>query len=105
MKSFALSLFAPLATAAIVARQTASNWTIGQTVQTSSGPVSGHAARNATAATVSEYLGIPFAQAPTGNLRFAAPVAFEGTAAINASIYVSPHFHPAHIRRKDWSVC
>jgi len=89
MKSFAISLLAPLAAAGIVTRQSASNWTVGQTVQTSSGSVIGHAARNASASSVSEYLGIPFAQAPTGDLRFAAPVAFEGTAAINASIYVS----------------
>lgn len=38
---------------------------------TSSGAVRGHAARNRTE--VSEYLGIPYAQPPMGQLRFAAP--------------------------------
>ncbi len=65
----------------------ASNWTVGQTVQTSSGPVTGHAATNDSE--VSEYLGIPFAVAPVGALRFAAPVKFNGTAALNGSSYVS----------------
>jgi Carboxylesterase family len=65
----------------------AANWTVGQTVQTSSGPVSGHPATNDS--DVSEYLGIPYGQAPVGNLRFAAPVAFNGTAALNGSSFVS----------------
>ncbi|PMD45906.1 alpha/beta-hydrolase [Hyaloscypha variabilis F] len=55
----------------------AANWTVGQTVATSSGPVSGHPATNDSE--VSEYLGIPFGQAPIGDLRFAAPIAFSGT--------------------------
>lgn len=66
-------------------RQT--NWTVGQTVSTSSGPVTGHAARNNSA--VSEYLGIPFAQPPVGSLRFAAPVAYNSTAPLNGSSFVS----------------
>ncbi|KAG9236024.1 Alpha/Beta hydrolase protein [Amylocarpus encephaloides] len=66
-------------------RQTASNWTVGQTVQISSGAVSGHAAKNQTQ--VSEYLGIPFAQPPIGDLRFAPPVKYNGTAAINGSSF------------------
>lgn len=63
------------------------NWTVGQTVQTSSGPVAGHAATNDS--TVSEYLGIPFGKAPIGDLRFAAPVKFTGTAPLNGSSFVS----------------
>lgn len=63
-----------------------SNWTIGQTVQTSSGPVSGHSASNDSK--VSEYLGIPFGQAPIGDLRFAAPVRFNGTAPLDGSDFV-----------------
>ncbi|KAE9364161.1 alpha/beta-hydrolase, partial [Stipitochalara longipes BDJ] len=47
--------------------------TVSAQVKTSSGIVSGHAASNATG--VSEYLGIPFAQPPIGNLRFQPPVA------------------------------
>jgi hypothetical protein len=63
------------------------NWTVGQVVETSSGAVSGHAASNATG--VSEYLGIPFAQPPVGDLRFAAPVTYNGSEAINGSSFVS----------------
>ena len=62
-------------------------WTVGQTVKTTSGPVSGHAATNDSR--VSEYLGIPFAQAPIKDLRFAAPVAFNGTSLLNGSAFVS----------------
>jgi cholinesterase len=65
-------------------RQT--NWTVGQTVQTSSGPVNGHAASNATG--VSTYLGIPYAQPPTGDLRFAAPVKYSGNSTINGTSFV-----------------
>jgi hypothetical protein len=60
---------------------------IGEVVETSSGPVIGHAAPDYPE--VSEYLGIPFAQAPVGNLRFAAPVKYAGSSMINASAYVS----------------
>ena len=62
------------------------NWTVGQTVQTSSGPVSGHAATNDSQ--VSEYLGIPYGVAPVGTLRFAAPIKFNGTQALNGSSFV-----------------
>lgn len=62
------------------------NWTIGQTVQTSSGPVIGHTASNAIG--VSGYLGISYAQPPLGNLRYSAPLPYNGTAAINASAFV-----------------
>ncbi|KAG9242147.1 Alpha/Beta hydrolase protein [Calycina marina] len=68
-----------------VERRQEGNWTVGQSVKTTSGPVTGHA--GTTVANVSEYLGIPFAQPPVGDLRFAAPVAFNGTAAINASSF------------------
>jgi cholinesterase len=44
---------------------------VGQQVNTTSGIIRGHAASNRTE--VSEYLGIPFAQPPVGELRFAAP--------------------------------
>ncbi|KAL2132975.1 hypothetical protein VTI74DRAFT_3045 [Chaetomium olivicolor] len=52
-------------------------WSVGQTVQTTSGPVDGHAASVATE--VSEYLGIPYAQPPVGKLRFLPPVRYNGT--------------------------
>lgn len=70
-----------------------SNWTIGQSVHTTSGSVNGHAATNGSQ--VSEYLGIPFAQPPVGNLRFAAPVAFNGTSTINGTNFVRSQTSPS----------
>ena len=64
------------------------NYTVGQTVDTSSGPVAGHAATTAGYSEVSEYLGIPFGQPPVGALRFAAPAKFTGSSLINGSEYV-----------------
>ncbi|KAH8885202.1 carboxylesterase [Thozetella sp. PMI_491] len=61
------------------------NWAVGQVVNTTSGPVCGHASQDAPA--VSEYLGIPFAYPPIGDLRWAAPKAYAGTAVINASSF------------------
>lgn len=58
-----------------------------KTVNTTSGPVSGHLASNATA-NVAEYLGIPFAQPPVGELRFAQPQPYNGTSSINGTSYV-----------------
>lgn len=71
--------------AAGVARA-AGNWTVGQVVDTSSGSVTGHAA--SVNAEVSEYLGIPFAQPPVGDLRWTAPQAYKSTDAINGTDYV-----------------
>jgi cholinesterase len=64
-----------------------STFAIGQTTKTTSGVVTGHAAKNRTE--VSEYLGIPFAKPPVGDLRWKAPVKYVGDAPINASSYVS----------------
>jgi cholinesterase len=69
----------------VVERQ--SNWTVGQTVQTRSGPIQGHAASNATR--VSEYLGIPFAKPPIGDLRWEAPQKYSGNSTINGTSFVS----------------
>lgn len=63
-----------------------STFHVGQGVQTSSGLIVGHAAKTATE--VSEYLGIPFAQAPVGDLRFAAPQPYTGNCTITAANYV-----------------
>lgn len=68
-------------------QERASNWTIGQTVNTTSGPVNGHPAANQSS--VSQYLGIPFAQPPIGDLRFAAPVKYTGNSTLNGTSYVS----------------
>ncbi|PNP56595.1 hypothetical protein THARTR1_03291 [Trichoderma harzianum] len=74
-KSAALILGAALASATPVnvTESTASNCNTRQflTVSTSNGPITGHQASNS--ACVIEYLGVPFAQPPVGDLRFAAP--------------------------------
>jgi hypothetical protein len=63
------------------------DWTVGQEVDTTSGTIIGHAASNVTE--VSEYLGIPYAKPPVGNLRFAAPQKFESDQTIDAAAFVS----------------
>ncbi|KAK1989209.1 carboxylesterase [Colletotrichum cereale] len=60
-------------------------WTIGQSVQTTSGLIQGHAAGGAVQ--VSEYLGIPYAQPPISTLRFQPPAKFVGYSTINASAF------------------
>ena len=59
---------------------------VGASVRTSSGLIKGHAAPRRPG--VSEYLGIPYASPPTGDLRFAPPVAFDSEEIIEASSYV-----------------
>lgn len=61
-------------------------FTVGQAVRTSSGSITGHPASSRP--DVSEYLGIPFAKPPIGDLRFAAPEAYVGSGNINATVYV-----------------
>lgn len=63
-----------------------STFQVGQGVQTTSGLIVGHAAKTAT--DVSEYLGIPFAQAPVGDLRFVAPQQYCGSGTITADKFV-----------------
>jgi hypothetical protein len=55
-------------------------------VETSNGPISGHAATNAPR--VGEYLGVPYAQPPVGDLRFAPPVRHSGSAPQEAKNWV-----------------
>lgn len=59
------------------------SWKIGQIVQTSSGIITGQP--STWKPSVSEYLGIPFAQAPVKSLRFMAPVPLKSGDAINAT--------------------
>ena len=59
---------------------------VGATVKTSSGPILGYAARNRTR--VSEYLGIPYAKPPLGDLRFAAPQSYASSKLLNAATFV-----------------
>ncbi|KAL1851341.1 hypothetical protein Daus18300_012587 [Diaporthe australafricana] len=58
---------------------------VGQAVTTTSGIIQGHAA--ADRAEVSEYLGIPYAQPPIGDLRFAAPEPFLSNSSFTAGSY------------------
>ncbi|KAK1846017.1 carboxylesterase [Colletotrichum chrysophilum] len=53
------------------------------TVNTTNGPITGHLASNASV--VIEYLGIPYAKPPVGDLRFAPPVQFTSNASYDAS--------------------
>jgi cholinesterase len=69
---------ASLAVLSAVVSATPAQWTAGQAVDTTSGTVVGHAAKNAPA--VSEYLGIPFAVPPVGKLRWTAPQPFPKSA-------------------------
>lgn len=50
-------------------------WKVGQVVKTTSGRLQGHS--SLTFPSISEYLGIPYAQAPLKSLRFAAPKAYK----------------------------
>jgi hypothetical protein len=72
---------------ATIALRTAAALRVGQVVNTTSGPVQGRASQYNFE--VSEYLNIPFAHPPVGNLRWAAPLRFSGTALINGTVPVS----------------
>ncbi|KAL8710459.1 MAG: hypothetical protein Q9220_004891 [cf. Caloplaca sp. 1 TL-2023] len=85
-----LALFVSLALFSL-SLTSAHNFPVGTKVQTSSGVIIGHAARNRTR--VSEYLGIPYARPPVGDLRFAAPQSFSSSSVFNASSYINDrHF-------------
>ena len=60
--------------------------TVGQAVRTTSGSIVGRPASSRT--DVSEYLGIPFAKPPVGDLRFAAPQAYVSSGTFNATAFV-----------------
>lgn len=64
-------------------------WVVGQPVKTTSGEVTGHDAYWPAGANVSEYLGIPYAQPPVGDLRFEKPVRFKGNGKISGDKFVS----------------
>lgn len=58
-----------------------------ETVQTENGLITGH--RSSKVNDVWEYLGIPYAQPPLGDLRFAAPQKYNTTEPYNATSFVS----------------
>ena len=62
-------------------------FSVGQGVRTTSGLILGQPAPSRPE--VSEYLGIPFAKPPVGDLRFAAPQALFGIGNLNATAFVS----------------
>ncbi|WYZ36719.1 hypothetical protein EsH8_II_000225 [Colletotrichum jinshuiense] len=68
-------------------------WTVGQSVETTSGVVEGHAASSVDQ--VSEYLGIPYAQPPVESLRFQPPAKYTGSSPINGSAYGHQCMQPA----------
>jgi cholinesterase len=78
------SLFTLAFISGLVEGQTA--WTVGQTVKTTSGTIIGQASKWQPA--VSEYLGVPFAKAPEGELRWAAPQSItDDSKTVNATKY------------------
>jgi carboxylesterase type B len=62
-------------------------WQVGQPVKTTSGTIVGHA--SSWKNQVSEYLGVPFAKPPVGDLRWAPPAAItDSSKTVNATQYV-----------------
>jgi cholinesterase len=72
-----------IASLSFISIATAQSWTVGQVVDTVSGKIQGQS--SGWKPQVSEYLGIPYAQPPVGQLRFAAPKLFQSTSAVNAT--------------------
>ena len=62
-----------LALSFLVCLASAQQWSVGQSVKTTTGQIKGHS--SSWKPDVSEYLGVPYAQAPIGDLRWAAPKA------------------------------
>jgi hypothetical protein len=80
------TLLAVILSAALTDAHTA--WNVGQGVKTTSGTVIGKA--SSWKKEVSEYLGVPFGQPASGNLRWAPPQAITNDAkTINATKFVS----------------
>lgn len=82
-----------IAALATVVSAADTQWKVGQTVQTSSGTIKGHAAKDADQ--VSEYLGIPYAQPPIDDLRFQQATRYNGTGLIAATSFGHACMQPA----------
>jgi cholinesterase len=78
-------LTAVFAASLAVAKPQSESWTVGKSIKTTSGIVEGHASQWKPA--VSEYLGVPFAEPPVNDLRFAAPKAYKSDKKIVAAKY------------------
>jgi hypothetical protein len=72
----------------VVAAALPSTWTVGQGVLTSSGVITGHAAKWPATGEVAEYLGIPYAAPPIGPLRWAPPQKYKSNGTFTADKYV-----------------
>lgn len=84
-----LLLFAVAVFSWTVIDAAADTWQVGQAVKTTSGDVTGRPASYAGNEQVSEYLGIPYAAPPVGNLRWLAPQPFKANGSIAANKFVS----------------
>ena len=91
----------PLASASPKFQRKQARCTVGQIVETSSGAVAGHAATKHPE--VSKYLRIAYAQAPVGDLRFAAPVKFAGSPMLNGSVFVNIQIDTSSLTPADMS--
>lgn len=67
-----------------------------ETVETENGRITGHRAPKANV--VWEYLGIPYAQPPLGDLRFAAPQKYKGKGPYTAAKFVGSFSPTVHLR-------
>ena len=83
-----ITAFVQLSLVAIAASVAAREWAPGQQVKTSSGTVKGRPATRSGFSQVSEYIGIPYAEAPQGALRWLAPKPYRSNDNINATIWV-----------------
>jgi carboxylesterase type B len=91
-----IALFCVLWFGAVLASPTPENvaWNIGQSVETTSGTVSGHEAKWPAGSSVSEYLGIPFAEPPVGELRWKRPVPYKAKGALKGDKFVCLNINP-----------
>jgi hypothetical protein len=74
--------------ALVVGANAATTWTVGQEVKTTSGIVHGRAATRPGYSDVSEYVGIPFAHPPVGELRWMPAEPFVSNGKIDATKWV-----------------